>query len=419
MVSRFIALGSLSDEQRSAAIERVHRAAPGMRIVLRSPDLLVMSMQQDGLAHLAENAVAVGAVFSMQSVASNFDYARDDALHQILTRIWGSYVAFLPARHGHGYTVLRDPSGAMPCYYMETKSGLIFSSDVGLLLDVAEARPEISWRDLEYHLAAARFFGERTCLAGIREVIRGHALRCRGGEVELIYAWRPWDFVSKPRVQTFDDAVATVRRTTLSCAHAWSSRYRHALVSLSGGLDSSIVVACLAQTDIRLSCLTLATADATGDEREYARAVTNCFGLELSEAPYDPNAVDITLTCSNELPRPISRPAGQAARLKYRKIIDDLGVDVMFDGGGGDSTFCALSSLAPIADRLLRPYAWSGLWLTINDLHKMSRVSVWEILIRGIRRAWFRPPDYPWPLDLTFLRGKSCPSSGFLGQQAA
>src|SRR3546814_1569831 len=55
------------------------------------------------------------------------------------------------------------------------------------------------------------------------------------------------------------------------------------LLLLSGGVDSSIVAACLAHAGCAFDCLTLVTANPSGDERSYARLAAESVGAALVE----------------------------------------------------------------------------------------------------------------------------------------
>jgi len=104
-----------------------------------------------------------------------------------------SYVGIFPARAGH--RILRDPSGALPCYYAESGSGLVLASDVDLLLAVRKTPPAVSWTALVKHLYLRGLPSPATCLHGIEELLSGYALDVSAGTVDQRMWWSPWRHV--------------------------------------------------------------------------------------------------------------------------------------------------------------------------------------------------------------------------------
>lgn len=60
-----------------------------------------------------------------------------------LHRYWGGYVAAFAG--GEQPEVMRDPSGALPCYWARHDNQTLFASDVELLVAAGAIRPEIDW----------------------------------------------------------------------------------------------------------------------------------------------------------------------------------------------------------------------------------------------------------------------------------
>ncbi|MCP2835015.1 asparagine synthase-related protein, partial [Salmonella enterica] len=69
----------------------------------------------------------------------------------------------------------------------------------------------------------------------------------------------------------------------MNCVSAQLADAQHPLLQLSGGLDSSILAAVLHEMGTPFRAVTLATRDAEGDERRFARAVAGHLGIPLEE----------------------------------------------------------------------------------------------------------------------------------------
>ena len=178
---------------------------------------------------------------------------------------------------------------------------------------------------------------------------------------------------------------------------------RHIVLGVSGGLDSSIIAACLAEGDVPFTCLTLVTKNPLGDERTYARAIAQATGAQLLEIEEDVAQVDISRSNAAHLPRPIARAFAQSGDRAHQAVADRLGADAFFSGAGGDNVFCYMRSASPIADRLLVEGAGNGVLKTAAEMSMLAECNFWTAITAGISRAWFRRPDYRWPVDTLFL----------------
>ena len=82
-----------------------------------------------------------------------------------------------------------------------------------------------------------------------------------------------------------DEAVVSLRETTVGCEHAWASCYDGIVHNLSGGLDSSIVLSCLksAPSRPRVTCLNYFTTGPNEDERRSPDNVARVVAYLASE----------------------------------------------------------------------------------------------------------------------------------------
>jgi asparagine synthase (glutamine-hydrolysing) len=177
----------------------------------------------------------------------------------------------------------------------------------------------------------------------------------------------------------------------------------HVLLSLSGGLDSSIVAAALAASGKPFTCLTLATADRAGDERVYAREISRHLSVELLEEFERLDLIDIYANEARHLPRPVSRSFAQSADKIHQQAATQIGADLFMTGGGGDNVFCFLHSAAPIADRLLTPAARFGALQTLREVATMTGVGMGRALRGALSKVRCRDAPHQWPKRMAFL----------------
>jgi len=323
----------------------------------------------------------------------------------LLRRYWGRYVAIFPARAAH--RILRDPSGALPCYYAETGSGLILASDVDLLLSVTKTPPAVSWTSLVKHLYLRGLPSPETCLQGIEELLSGYALDVSAGTVDQRMWWSPWQHAESDPEAGAPQA-DQLRRVVTSSVEALTASHARLLVSVSGGLDSSIVAACLARSGREVHCVTMYTTDPSGDERVYARELCRHLALPLTECVYRIDDVDIDLAMSLHLPRPVGRTLAQAYERAHLKIADEIKADAFVTGNGGDNVFGFSQSAAAVTDHYLRYGLGFGLLRTIRDVCRQTESGPAEVARAALRLKrrgylWSRGPMFLDPRMLAVL----------------
>ena len=103
-----------------------------------------------------------------------------------------------------------------------------------------------------------------------------------------------WDSLRIANSNVIDDpeeAARELRDRVMDCVRAWASCYSGITLSVSGGLDSSIVYASLRDTPAKdkLTCFHCYPVGTDMDERRFARLVAGSGGSPLIERPRDPN----------------------------------------------------------------------------------------------------------------------------------
>ncbi|CAL4869357.1 hypothetical protein MMA231_03649 (plasmid) [Asticcacaulis sp. MM231] len=407
MALRYIAIVTRDSDRRA----RVSRAvsAIGLAQTVTSPAVMIHSNTPLLPLHGGIGAV-VGDLFTrapcsvrvqvMDHRASQI--ARDTLGQSFLTSYWGGYVAVIEDARGLVH-VVRDPSAAMPCYVLKHEGAVLFASDVDVLVAAGFLTPEIDFSFLGRHLHAPDIRTPDTGLVGVQEVMAGFRLSI-GAEVQMAtQAWSPWDFVQADRAQSDAEMVEHLEETLLSCVAAWAGRYPRCLLGVSGGLDSSILAACLVEAGADLTCVTLATHEAEGDERAFARILRDRLQVPLVEAFHRPELVDFTRALSANLPRPIGHAFAQSnfgIRFELEKV---LGIDAFFSGIGGDNVFCFTQSATALVDRFRSEGLGLGLVQTFADICHQNNASAGAVFRMAFQRYVDADPTYRFHGETRFL----------------
>ncbi len=231
----------------------------------------------------------------------------------------------------------RDRFGIKPLYYCETNGALVFASELkGLLAHPAVPR-EIDPLAISDYLTYGYVPAERSIFRGISKLRPATILLRRRGRTELRTYWKP--SFGGDREALSDGEWAERTRQTLAESvrlHMRADVPYGAL--LSGGLDSSAVVALMAQSSSQpLRTYTVGFEDSAFDERLYARQVAERFGTRHTEVVLRPDG----LGALPELVEQFDEPFADASALPCFHIARVVARDlkVCLTGDGGDEAF--------------------------------------------------------------------------------
>lgn len=334
--------------------------------------------------------------------------------HTLIERCWGRYVALLDLG-AQGARVLRDPGGALPCHLLRHEGvDIVFS----WLEDVLTAfprvpRPRVDWDALTAHLAFGELVGRKTALQRITQILPGEAVTLGSTETRGALLWNPAEQARGPTDVDPEEAGRSLRHTVRACVQAWASCHDSVLLRLSGGVDSSIVLSCLAngQTRTRITCVNYHSPGANSDEREYARVAARRARRDLIERSRDP---DIRLENLLDVARTPTPPpyVGRLSSHIDAELAGAVGATALFTGGGGDQLFFELHEWWPAADHL-RLRGWDrGLARAVLDASRLGRVSAWRALRLAIAdRLRTRTPQLDicshWTLVTELVRAQA------------
>lgn len=390
----FVVLGAGAGSLIGSA-QRLHLEALGLHQAVADHDLELFVAAEMKVRTLAGVGFAVGSLFPL---ADGVAEPRD--LRALLEEHWGAYLAILTSKDAP-LSLLRDPSGAVACFWTMVGETLVATDQADLLVRLGLIDPAIDWRFLLQDIVFKRRRGAQTGLLGITELAPGQRLSA-GGLAST--AWSPWRFTAPQEAfQNMDEAAQSLRGAVERCVQQTAAGYSAVSLELSGGLDSSIVAMAL-RADPRLSAFNAVSEDAEGDERAFAADVAMAAAIPLVFKTLD--AASVRLGISGHFPRP-ARPGrlGTLSPLNdaLAEHARDVGAQAFIGGMGGDSVFFYTNSAVPVADRLLREGPVAGVVRTALDVAKLNNATVWAVLKRAWRLALRPDLDLHRGADYSFL----------------
>lgn len=314
----------------------------------------------------------------------------------VLERCWGEYILVQRERSGT-VMVTRDPSGGIPCVYSNGTATRFVTSDIRLATRLGLYTRQIDWGSVAHYLTYPYLKTARTALADIRELLPGCTLRVQGSEASDEVAWSPWTFINATsRIFTADEAASHVRDAVSTVVECLAKLDEAVLVELSGGLDSSIVAACLRESGTRVGCITFVPAVPGADERHYAAPVANLIGAALHVVPLRLEDARIDAPPPPWATNPGVAPLQYTADQVAMNFAERESFTSFYSGGGGDTVFCYLHNASPAADafRALGPRACLT---AVRDLSDLYQCTVWKAVRLTLKKLAgpSRPPCRP------------------------
>ncbi len=248
----------------------------------------------------------------------------------------------------------RDRMGKKPLYWADTGRELLFASELKALLQHPSCPREIDGQALTRYLAYEYVPSPGCIFGGVRKLAAAHTLLWKRGQITLR---RYWDMRFEHHGK---------RRSEQEYADELRSRLRDAVrrrlvsdvplgVFLSGGVDSSSVVAMMAELMPPQSIRTFSVGfeEPSFDESSHARAVARFYGTEHHEETLRPETmVDILPEVADFLDEPFADPSIVPTYLLSRFTRNH--VTVALGGDGGDELLAGYPTFQ--AERVARLY---------------------------------------------------------------
>lgn len=409
MTSRYLLL-RLDDASTRVHVSRVGMALRDFKAFIIEHDLIAFVCPTS--RHLClpgESGFIIGHLFDRHGSRGPLEALSDQSVHAIvqsngrhlISSYWGGYVAAV--RGQNSTSIIRDPSGALPCYYVETEGMTAFSGDIGTLIRSGLITPQVDWSSLSRHLFSGGLPSSSTALDGVAELLPGDAYRFSANHRSIDSVWSPWAHAILQCEEEAAEQSARIRRVVQNCVGAWASSFQRILLTVSGGLDSSVVAACLANRRGEVVSFTMFTDDPAGDERTYSRILCSALSIELIEKRYSVQDIDIRDSSGSHLPRPVGRTQSLAYENALVAALPERGADVFFTGNGGDNVFAYSQSATALLDRYLQEGFGLGSLHTLRDIQRLTGCSIGEALRAAFRTARAPTRSYTWKPDRKFL----------------
>jgi asparagine synthase (glutamine-hydrolysing) len=284
---------------------------------------------------------AHGHTFKTHSDTEAIVHAYEEFGPSCLTLLRGMFAFAIWDDQKQQLFIARDRAGKKPLYYTITRNGtLIFGSELKALLEHPEVEREIDPQALDAYFTLGYVPDPLTILKNVHKLPPGHYLTFTRGRLVVE---QYWDFDFKPTKSRSEPDYLDELRALLD------ESVRLRLISdvplgafLSGGIDSSTVVALMARNMGQpVKTFSIGFHEDSYNELKYARLTAEKFGTDHHEFFVTPDICAVV----DELVWHFDEPFADSSAIPtymVSKLARDH-VTVVLSGDGGDELFAGYS----------------------------------------------------------------------------
>jgi asparagine synthase (glutamine-hydrolysing) len=339
--------------------------------------------------HLRTQLESKGHTFRTNSDTEAIVHLYEDLGEHCVEQIGGMFAFALWDEKQGKLLLARDRIGQKPLFYSQDGSDFLFGSEIKSILALQHRDPEIDPLAMHDYLSLRFISPPRTIFKYIQKLPPAHTLVFQNGQITLRRYWqlsfREKLTLSEPEILEAlrEQLIRTVDSHLLSDVPVGAF--------LSGGLDSSLIVAVLARDlGLKPQTFSIGVDESDFDETPYARMVAEHYNTDHVEERVAANLIQSLprmIWHLDEPSDPIAACMYQAARLASKHV------KVVLGGDGGDELFAGFDRyvgnryidryslmplalrkglMGPVLDRLPDSFTYKSMTQKLRWVHHLS-----------------------------------------------
>ena len=235
----------------------------------------------------------------------------------------------------------RDRLGKKPLFYWHRDGLFLFASEIKALLGHPAISRALDGEAFHHYLAFGYTPADRSIFSGIAKLPPAHTALLQDGSLSLRRYWTLPTGGAERRISV-QDATAQIRGELREAVRLRLESDVPLGVFLSGGIDSSVVVACMREvTSGRIATFSIGFGSAAPsyDELPYARMVARRFETDHHEEILEPKVADLLPAILHHFDEPFADSAAiptfvvaQATARHVKVALSGIGGDEAFGG---------------------------------------------------------------------------------------
>lgn len=285
---------------------------------------------------LRKGLVARGHRFSTMSDTEVVAHLYEEQGADCVQELRGMFAFAIWDRKRGSLILARDRVGKKPLYYTLTPDGILFASELKALMQDGALPRRVDLEALHHYLTYQYVPAPWSILEGVKKLPPATILTFSAGEAKLQRYWR-LSYRSKTRLCEAD-LIERVHDLIVEATRIRLVSERPVGAFLSGGIDSSLVVAAMAEcVSGPVRTFSIGFDEEDFDERSFARKVAGHFGTEHTELVVRPDAVAVLPALAWYFDEPFADSSALPSYYLAKMTRND--VTVALTGDGGDESF--------------------------------------------------------------------------------
>ena len=312
---------------------------------------------------------SLGHKFKTSSDTETILHAFEEYGTNCLEHLRGMFAFAIWDKTDESLFIARDRVGKKPLFYSLTKNGeFVFGSELKSLLKNDNVSREIDFSALDSYLTFGYVPEEFCIFKEVRKLQPGHFLTYKNGEIKTE---KYWDFTyAKPvEIKTEAEYIEELQRLIKEAVKIRLVSEVPLGAFLSGGVDSSTVVAMMSQLlDVPVKTFSIGFNEDSFNELKFARMAADHFKTEHHEFIVTPDLVEIIDDLVWHFDEPFADPSSLPTYM-VSKMAREY-VTVALSGDGGDEVFAGYTRYAN--DKKRRGFEKLPKVIRQNVLQKLS-----------------------------------------------
>jgi asparagine synthase (glutamine-hydrolysing) len=341
---------------------------------------------------LRRDLEAKGHVFRTASDTEVIVHLYEDLGEKCVGKLNGMFAFAIWDKQQQKLVLARDRIGQKPLFYSHENGDFLFASEIKSILAAGNRQRDIDYEAMHHYLSLRFIPPPATMLRHVRKLPAAHLLVYQEGKITIS---RYWDLSFRIKTalpeKGFIEAL-DAKLTQVVNAHMVGDVQVGAF--LSGGMDSSMIVAMMAgESGPALKTFAIGVAEQDFNELPYARLVADRYRTEHFEESVTSNLITSLpkiIWHLDEPSDPIAACQFHAAALAARHV------KVVLGGDGGDELFGGFDRylgidyagryaripsllrrqvIGPLLDRLPENFTYKSLTQQLRWVHRLSLLS--------------------------------------------
>ena len=261
-----------------------------------------------------------------------------------LSKLNGIFALAIFDKNKQELFLARDGIGVKPVYYYSDNDTVAFSSEIKSLLYLIPEDLDLDYQSIQRYLTFLWCPGEGTPINSVKKVLPGEILKIKDGRIVKKWRWYVHPQTKHlPKVKNKKTAINLLRKKLEIAVDRQMIADVPVGAFLSGGLDSSAIVALASKHNPNISCFTIephggSDSDVTED-LPYAKKVAKYLNVDLEVVTiHSQNISDEIEQMIWQLDEPLADPAPLNV-LYISRLARKRGIKVLLSGAGGDDLF--------------------------------------------------------------------------------